>query len=339
MRAAVLDEFGGTLRLEARPVPEPGPGHVLVEVVACGAGLTVEGARMGHLGGSAPRILGHEYGGRVAAVGPGVARWAEGDAVTGSFYLFCGACPLCSSGRETLCPNLAGYVGAHIDGAFAEYIVVPERNLVAVPDGVPLDLAGIVADAVATPYHVAAQRAVIKPGDRVVVVGAGGGVGVHMVEVARAFGGRVLAVERDAGKVARLRDLGYEVVDAAHDDWPGRVAEATGGGADAVVDMVGSDATLAAGLGALGVGGRLVVVGLQPGATITVDPARLVFGEVVLTGNRYATRAEIAASLELVRTGAVRCVAETRVPLDRVQEAMDIVAGNGAFGRVVVECR
>ncbi|MFL5665953.1 MAG: alcohol dehydrogenase catalytic domain-containing protein, partial [Ktedonobacteraceae bacterium] len=89
MHAMVLEEFGGHLKAETRPVPEPGPGEVLVRVVACGAGLTLESIRQGHLGGSTPRIIGHEYAGTVAALGTGVEHWQVGDPVTGSFYLFC----------------------------------------------------------------------------------------------------------------------------------------------------------------------------------------------------------------------------------------------------------
>src|SRR5918996_5874917 len=125
MKAAVLDEFGGRLRPETRTVPRPGPGEALIRVLSCGTGLTIEWARIGRLGGSVPRVLGHEYAGTVAEVGPGVDGWREGDVVTGSFYLFCGHCEMCSGGRETLCANFEGYIGIHVDGAFAEYVVVP----------------------------------------------------------------------------------------------------------------------------------------------------------------------------------------------------------------------
>jgi propanol-preferring alcohol dehydrogenase len=338
MRAAVLAEFGGALRLESRPIPEPGPGQVQVQVIACGAGLTLEWARLGRLGGSTPRIMGHEYSGRVAAVGPGVAQWKEGDAVTGTFYLICGNCPMCSGGRETLCPNFRGYIGVAVDGAFAEYVVVPALNLVAIPEGVPLREAGIIADAIATPYHVATERAHIAPGKSVAIIGAGGGVGVHMAEVARAFGGAVVAVDRDASKLARLRSMGYETVDASSDSWTDEVIEATGGGADVVVDMVASAQTLSGGLSCLGVAGTFVTVGFEPGVTLPVEPAQLILKEVVVTGVRYASRAQIAASLELVRSGAVRCVAETSFPLEKVEDAMAAIAHSEVFGRVLIDC-
>jgi alcohol dehydrogenase, propanol-preferring len=283
-------------------------------------------------------VLGHEYSGHIAALGDGVELWQEGDPVTGTFYLICGVCTMCSSGRETLCVNFKGYIGIAVDGAFANYVVVPSRNLVRIPEGVPLRQAGIIADAVATPYHVATHRSRVAPGMSVVVIGAGGGVGVHMAEVARAFGGRVLAVDRDASKLERLQDMGYETIDASSDSWTDAVIDASDGGADVVVDMVSSPQTLPAALECLRVAGTFVAVGFQPGVSMSVDPAQLILKEIVVTGNRYTSRAEIAASLDLVATGAVRCVAETEYPLDKVQEAMDAINANEVFGRVIIDC-
>src|SRR5947209_20012035 len=239
MRAVVLEEFGGTLKPLIRTVPEPGPGEVLVRVIACGAGLTLESIRLGHLGGSTPRILGHEYSGTVVVTGAGVEGWHEGDPVTGSFYLFCGNCVMCASGRETLCINNKGNIGAKIDGAFAEFVVVPARNLVSIPEGVVLREAGVIADAVATPYHIARERARIVPGQRVAVIGAGGGVGIHMLQVAKAFGAFVIAVERDPAKLLRLQEFAVDaIVDAASESWQSDLVREADVQIDACIDYV-----------------------------------------------------------------------------------------------------
>jgi propanol-preferring alcohol dehydrogenase len=339
MRVMVLDEFGGGFRPETRPVPEPGPGEVLVDVLACGVGLTLEHARKGLLGGSTPRVLGHELAGHITRVGPGVTAWAPGDRVTCSFYLLCGNCDMCAGGRETLCRNNRGYYGIAVDGAFAEYAVVPAHSLVAVPEGVELAEAGVVADAVATPYHVASSRIGLKPGQRVAVVGAGGGVGVHMLAVARAFGATAIAVERDPAKLDELkrRELADVLVDAGEPGWPDRLREAAAGRLDAVVDMVSSQETLDGGIAALAVAGTLVVVGFQAGAEVRVAPTRVQLEELVITGNRYASRAEIAASLELVRTGRVRPVIGARFPLADLNDAFDAIRGNQVFGRILID--
>ena len=345
MRAMVLETFGGTLKTESRPVPDPGPGDVLVQVVACGAGLTLESIRLGHLGGSTPRIMGHEYSGTVAALGAGVVGRQEGDPVTGSFYLFCGNCVMCASGRETLCLHNQGNIGAKIDGAFAEYVVVPARNLVRIPEGVVLREAGVIADAVATPYHIARERARIIAGQRVAVIGAGGGVGVHMLQVAKAFGAFVIAVERDADKLRRLQDHAIDaLVDASADSWQTDLTRAADGQLDVCIDFVGAPETTSKGLAALGRGGTFVIAGAMPGlrsdknAVISAAPMYLVNKEISIMGTRYATRAEIARSLELVRDGKVRPVIGASYPLEQAEEALEAIRQNRIFGRILIDC-
>ncbi len=345
MRAMVLEAFGGTLILESRPVPEPGPGEVLVRVVACGAGLTLESIRLGHLGGSTPRILGHEYSGTITALGVGVEGWQEGDPVTGSFYLFCGNCVMCASGRETLCLNNKGNIGAKIDGAFADYVVVPSRNLVRIPTGVDLREAGIIADAVATPYHIARERAHIVAGQRVAVIGAGGGVGIHMLQVAKAFGAFVIAVERDAVKLRRLQDIAPDaLIDASESDWQTSLSRVADDQLDVCIDFVGSPETTSRGLAALGRGGIFVIAGSMPhlrsdkNAVISVAPMYMVNKELSILGTRYATRAEIARSLELVRDGRVKPIIGATFPLEQAEAAFEAIRQNQVFGRVLLDC-
>ena len=345
MYTMVLEQFGGRLTATVMTVPEPGPGEVLVRVVACGAGLTLESVRLGHLGGSTPRIMGHEFSGTVAATGAGVDGWHKGDPVTGSFYLFCGNCVMCASGRETLCINNKGNIGAKIDGAFAEYVVVPARNLVSIPEGVVLREAGVIADAVATPYHIARERARIVPGQRVAVIGAGGGVGIHMLQVAKAFGAFVIAVERDPAKLLRLQEFAVDaIVDAASESWQADLVRAANGQLDACIDFVGAPVTIANGIAALGRGGTFVVVGVLPGlrsdksAVLSADPMYLVNKEITIMGTRYATRAEIARSLGLVRDGKVKPIIGASFPLSQAEDALEAIRLNQVFGRVLIDC-
>lgn len=340
MRCAVLEAFGGPVEMASRPAPEPGPGEVLVEVAGCGVGLTLERARAGGLGGSTPRIVGHEIGGRIAARGPGVEGWADGDAVTTSFYLTCGGCAMCASGRETLCSRFGGYIGCHIDGGLAEFVVLPARNLVRIPDGLPVAEAGIVADAIATPYHVATARARITPGQTVAVIGAGGGVGIHMVETAKAFGGQVVAVERDPDKLARLKEGGAEAVfdPGADDAWADRFRSELGA-VDVCVDTVASASTLAQGVRICGPSGTFVLVGYQPGQRWDLDPVHLLLNEAQVVGSRYATRADIERALDLVASGRVRTAIGARFDLEETPEAYRAMQRNEVFGRILVERR
>ena len=285
-------------------------------------------------------MLGHELAGTVVEVGAGVSWWAVGDRVTASFYLLCGVCDMCANGRESLCRNFGGYYGLAVDGAFAEQAIVPAHSLVAVPDGCDLRAAGIVADAVATPYHVASQRIGVQPGQNLAVIGAGGGIGVHMVQVARAFGATVFGVERDPGKLAELQSRGLidVAVDAGSDSWPDDLEKAAGGRLDAVVDMVSSQQTIDGSIRALGRAGTYVVVGFQPDAQIVVAPNRVLHDELVITGNRYATRAEIARSLDLVAAGRVRPVIGLEVALADLEDAFRAIRANSVFGRILIDC-
>jgi propanol-preferring alcohol dehydrogenase len=339
MRAAVLDEFGGPVVVRDVPEPRPGTGQVLVAVKACGVGLTLERARTGALGGSAPRVVGHEIGGAVVEAGPGAEAWTPGDRVTTSFYLTCGRCRWCAGGRETLCENWGGYVGVHVDGGLAEHVVLPERILVRVPDSVGLADAAIAADAIATPYHALTARAPVVAGATVAVIGAGGGVGVHMAAMARAFGAKVVAIERDPAKAERLVEHGYEVVwNPGHEpEWAERLVAELGGGVDVCVDMVASRSTLANGPRIVRRAGTFLVVGFQAGISAALDPRPLLLDEVVLTGSRYATRAEIAATLDLVAQGRVAPVVGARFKLEDTAEAYRAMQENEVFGRILVE--
>src|SRR2546425_5114593 len=137
-----------------------------------------------------PRIPGHEITGVVAEVGPGVTAVRPGDRVMAFFYLTCGRCEFCRAGRDSLCRDHQGNVGVHRDGGYAEFVALPEANVLPLPEGVPFVEGTAIPDAIATPYHVCASRARVHPGDRALVVGAGGGVGIHMLQMARPFGAR-----------------------------------------------------------------------------------------------------------------------------------------------------
>ena len=182
MKAMLLDGPGQPLRLAEVPVPRPGPDEALVRVWACAVGLTVVNliATPGRVT-AFPRIPGHEMAGDIVEVGAAVRHFKPGQRVTNHFYLTCGHCVHCRSGRETLCLHPRGNVGGACDGAYAEYIVLPERNLVAIPDGVSYVDAAVASDAIATPFHACHAEARLAPGDSVLVTGAGGGIGVHMV--------------------------------------------------------------------------------------------------------------------------------------------------------------
>jgi propanol-preferring alcohol dehydrogenase len=317
MKAMVLRAFGQPLELAEMPRPQVGPADVLVRVRACGIGLTVVNllATPGRVT-AYPRIPGHEIAGDVVEVGAAVRTVKTGQRVTNHFYLTCGQCKHCRAGRETLCLNQRGNIGAAIDGGYAQYVALPERNMVPIPDGVSYVDAAVASDAIATPYHACHKEARLGPGDSVLIVGAGGGVGIHMVQMARLCGARVLAADIGDDKLALAKSMGAdEVIDARNAKLPDAVKALTNGlGVDAAIDIVASRATLEAALQSLAVGGRLVIIGAQPKPVygiepgFTVNPLEFLHRGLELHASRYVNVAEIAQTLELVRLKRIKPV-------------------------------
>jgi propanol-preferring alcohol dehydrogenase len=335
MKAMVMKEWNGPYEPEERPIPKAGPQDVLVKVKACGIGYTLTNLRAGRLGGSVPRVIGHEIGGVVEDIGAMVTTCKPGDRVCVSFYLTCGHCKWCVVGRETLCKNFGGYIGAAIDGGFAEYAKIPERNVLPIPEGVGFAEAGVTTDAVATNWHVFKKRTRTKPNDVVLVVGAGGGVGIHTVQVAKVFGAHVIGADVSDEKLELAKEHGAdEVINVSGKKMAEEVAKMTAGaGVDAVVDMVSTRDTIEASIRSLGRGGTLVLVGVPEGVhSLNFEPWRLIADELNLTGCRCATRQEIRESLELVRRKVVRPAVMNVFPLgeaNRVQRLIDDMALRG----------
>lgn len=341
MKAMLLKAADTPLTLETVPDPVPGPGEAVARVLACGAGLTIHHARAGRLKLDYPRILGHEITGEIVATGAGVKALKAGDAVTAYFYLTCGECHWCRIDRATLCDNFGGYVGREIDGGYAEYIKLPAQNFIRLPEGMdwkrnPAEI-GVICDAIATPVKVT-RRARMTPHDTVAVFGAGGGLGVHMLMVARwARARKVIAVDVMASKFEACLKAG---ADAAVDASDGRVTEQllelTGGrGVDVAIDFVSAPDTLQAAFGALAKGGRLVTLGGH-GAPFQADPAAMLRKELEILGSRYATRQEVMDSLELVARGDLWPLVTEKVPLTQAEAIHQRLETGSITGRAAL---
>jgi D-arabinose 1-dehydrogenase-like Zn-dependent alcohol dehydrogenase len=341
MRAIVLQAPNAPFELEERPVPRPRPDELLVRVRACGAGLTVHHAKLGNAPARLPVVPGHEIAGEVVEVGAAAEGFAVGDRVTPHFYLFCGRCRYCLTMREPLCEHTGGYVGRQVDGGYAEYVALPARNWIKIPAELPYAArpaeVAVICDAIATPYKVV-RRAGIRPLEDVLVIGAGGGVGIHMVQLARYAGARVLAADRGEEKLAATREAG---ADATIDALAGPIARQARRltqerGVDVAIDFVVSDETLRAGVDALAPNGRLVILGGRRGATLTVDPSTLLNRELAILGSRYVTRQDITDALELVRRGSVRPIVTRTFPLEDAELAHELLDRSAVIGRAAL---
>lgn len=342
MKAFQLTRWGAPGELRTVPVPNAGPGQVLIRVTASGAchsDLHLMDWPEGKLAWPVPFTLGHEVAGVVDRIGAGVDGLAPGDAVLVYGPWGCGQCRRCRLGRENVCERAAsisaGGGGLGRDGGMAEYMLVPSPRLLVPLGGLDPVQAAPLADAALTPYHaVKTSLDHLEPGSWAVVVGVGG-LGHMAVQLLRAVSpARVVAVDVDDARLEAARRLGADAAVRSDDRAADAIRELTGGGADLVLDMVGADATLALGAGALRAGGRLVIVGLASG-TLPVDFFALPYDAEVAT-SYWGTLPELMEVLALARARRIRVEVES-FPLERAAEAYAALRQGAVRGRAVIQ--
>ena len=341
MRAMVVERYGAPLQMADLPTPSPGPRQVLVRIIGCGVCRSDLKVIAGTMPFSAalplPHVPGHEISGEIAALGAG-ARGRVGDRVVVYHYWACRTCAHCQAGEENLCLNLEGWAGFSSPGGFQEYLAVPDDCVLPLPANVPPEHGGPLTCALGTAYHAVVSRGVLRAGETAVVLGAGG-VGLQAVQIAKASGATVFAVDVHPHRLQAARAAGADDAFPAGETAPARVHEATAGrGADLVIDTVGHHGSLAAASALARTGGRIVVIGYttQPDKYPAIPTERLVLGQLTVLGTRYATRLALRQALSLVARGLVHPVISGEVPLERANEALAMVREDRATGRVIV---
>jgi 2-desacetyl-2-hydroxyethyl bacteriochlorophyllide A dehydrogenase len=337
MKAMAVVDYAGPLRLVDVPLPQRGPGDVLVHIRYCGVcGSDVKIAR-GTMGFSAglplPHVAGHEIVGVVDEAGRD-ARVRPGTRVVVYDYETCGSCPSCRAGRGTTCGSLRRRIGFTDAGGFAEGIVVPWQLAVPLPDAIDDRSASALSCAIATAYRGVVTRGRVGAGERVLVSGVGG-VGIHAAQIARLRGARVIAADPSAAARQMAGSLGLETADPADLAVPGagRRAEA---GYDAVIETSGDPAAMTRLASLLNPGGRIVLVGYSPGRPGETDAESLVLAEAAILGSRFATRADLIAAVNLLASGAIRSVVTEEFAFGDANRALEAVRAGRAIGRVTV---
>jgi NAD+-dependent secondary alcohol dehydrogenase Adh1 len=338
MKAALLREYHRPLELVERTEPEPvGPRDVVVRVGGagvCQTDLHAIDELMGAAGVRLPLVLGHENAGWVHAVGDGVTAAAVGDAVLVYAQLTCGLCVPCRRGLDMHCER-GQFTGLTRDGGFAEYVLVDERSLLALPPGVePAEVAPH-ADAGITAYHaVKKQVPRLGPGSTAAVIGVGG-VGHIALQLVRALGSaRVVAIDTDERRRRLARELGAHEVLGEEANVADAVRELTGGaGADVVFDFVGTDETHALALQALARHGVFSVVGY--GGTISLPSVGMIAAETAIAGNLVGGWVDLWELLQLHARGDVTLRTETHA-LEDVNVVLDKLRAGEVTGRAVL---
>ncbi|MEZ5715178.1 MAG: zinc-dependent alcohol dehydrogenase family protein [Paracoccaceae bacterium] len=309
MKAAQLVGWREPLAITDLPDPAPGPGGVVLKVLACGVCRSDWHAWTGadpdvHL----PHVPGHEFCGEVVAVGAGVRRWRVGERVIAPFILACGQCPDCAAGNQTICAGQQ-VPGFTIPGAFAELIAVPhaDHNLTALPEAIAPALAAGLGCRVTTAWHALTGRAALRAGEWLAVFG-GGGVGTAALLLGRALGARVVVVDVVEEKLRYAKGLGADaVVNAATCDAAEAVREIAGGGADLAVEALGIETTVVGAMRSLRKLGRMVMVGMPAGAHVNMTlPMDAVYsGQLAFFGTRGMPAWRYPSLLSLIEGGQV----------------------------------
>jgi propanol-preferring alcohol dehydrogenase len=335
MRAAVVHGFGQPLVIEERPVPEPGPGQVVVRMEASGLCHTDIHAANGDwpVKPAVPFIPGHEGVGVVTAVGEGVTSPAAGARVAVPWLGYaCGTCRYCLTGWETLCAAQRN-TGYSVDGCYAEYFVAEAAFATPVPGGIDPQAAAPLTCAGVTTYK-AVKVGNVRPGDLVAVSGVGG-LGHLAVQYAKIFGGTVAAVDVTDEKLRLAAELGADIVIDARAEDPAEVLRRHGG-ADVAIGLAVDDQSFAAAYAGLRRGGRLVLVALPASGTLRVPVFDTVLNGTSVIGSIVGTRADLAEVLTLHAAGRTRVIYETR-PLADVNDAVAEVLHGKARARIVLE--
>jgi D-arabinose 1-dehydrogenase-like Zn-dependent alcohol dehydrogenase len=333
MKAVVVEQTGGPDVLQVRDVPDPRPGdtQVVVKVEACGICGHDQADRMGLTHIPLPAVLGHEVAGTVVEVGAKVRRFAVGDRVAMKQFTTCGRCAACLSGDELRCPEKSFNYGG-----YAEFIAVDEMVLLPLPDDVSFADAAVLACAVGTCHQALVRVAHLQPGETVLVTGAGGGLGLHGMQVVSALGGTSIALTSSPDKVDGLSKAGADhVIVNSKDAWKDVLDLTHGKGVDIVLDNVGVPSVFSTGFRGLRHAGRYVFTGQMTGEKIGLYPAFVFAKEAVITGSASTLMSTFVASMDLLAAGKVHPVTES-FAIDDVVDAFTRVDERRVTGRAVL---
>ena len=343
MRAIVMHRRGDPEVLSYEtdfPQPAVGPDDVLVRVRACGLNRVDIFTREGQQGvrPPLPHILGMEVAGDVAAVGENVTGVAVGDRVLPPPSVPCGRCEWCRRGVANICPNQQ-VLGRTRHGGYAEFVLVPNVNLLPIPPGLSYEQAAAIIVAFGTAWHMLVTRGQARPGETVLILAAGSVVGTAAIQVAKYLGCRVIATASSDAKLEKATELGADaIINYASERFDRRARRLTDGrGVDLVIEHVGTD-TWQHSVAALAPMGRVVTCGSTTGRWGNTDLWSLFGKQISLLGSFGATHEELMTLLPLVVDGTLKPVIDRTFPLEQAADAHRYMADRQQFGKLVLTC-
>ena len=337
MKALILKGPNEPFTFEDVPDPIPQNGEAVAKVLACGSGLTIQHVKAGRTKVNFPIIIGHEITAEIVDLRGDCGELKVGMPVTAYFYLTCGYCKWCKINRETLCNNFKGYIGRQINGGYAEYISLPAKNFIPIPLSIkykenPIET-GIISDAIATPLKVI-KKARIGITDKVGVIGAGGGLGIHMLRMLNLYNVKTIAIETKQIKEKSCRDSGASEFINPNSNSKKEVIEdfTNNSGLDVVIDFVSSKSSLETGTELLGSGGRLLTLG-GSGEFFNIDSGNMLLKEIEIIGSRYCSKQEVIDSLNLVSNGLITPLVTEKISPYQANDLHERIEKGDVIGR------
>ncbi|MBI5355684.1 MAG: zinc-binding dehydrogenase [Candidatus Aenigmarchaeota archaeon] len=333
MKAIVIEKHGGSDVLEVKDVKEPElpSGNVLVRVKACALNHLDVFVRNGIPGVTLPHILGSDVSGIIEKVGKNVKNAKAGEKVVVNPGVSCRSCAQCKNNDEPLCKEYK-ILGENINGGYAELISVPAENVVKAPSGLSFEELASLPLALITSIRLL-RRAGLRKGQTILVIGAGGGVSIMAIQVAKAIGAKVIVFSTNDEKLKAAKGLGTD--DVTSDEEYDKVMKGIGG-VDAVFDSVG-EKTFMRSLKSLRKNGVLVTCGATSGPKAEIDIRHIFWKQLTVIGSTMGGRNDLKEGLKFVEAGKVRPVIAKTFPMERAGEAHDLMESGKFFGKIVLK--
>jgi len=340
MKAWVVPEHGGinVLRLEERPIPEPGPGEVRVKTVRGALNHLDLWVRRGVPGHKfpIPLIPMSDVAGIIDATGPGVVKPPTGARVVLLPGVGCNLCRHCAVGDDPICRDYR-IRGETFDGGAAEYVVCPANEAIPISDDLDWDVAAAFGLTFLTAYRMVFTRARLQMGEWILVHAAGSGVSSAAIQFAKLMHARVIATAGSPGKIKAAGKMGIDhVINYRETDFAKEVRSITGKrGVDVIVDHVGKD-TYEGNIRCLAKGGRLVTCGNTSGAIVETNLAMIFFKGLSILGSTMGSRSEFLKALDLVERGLAKPVIDSIFQFEDLPKAQEYLESRKAFGKVLI---